>query len=143
MMTTKEMLTAVINANISDDVTAKAKAMLESAEKKNTKRTEEQSENRKANIETARVLASYMKTGVTYAASEIKVLVADELPDITTAKITAVAKVGIEEGILTAIDGYKVGGKGRAVKGYSAVAIEETTDEAETVDEATDETADE
>lgn len=128
-MTTKEMLNAVINANISEDVTKKAQEMLASAEKKNGKRSEQQSENRNANAEVAVKIANAMTENTTYAASEIKTLIADDLPDISTAKITAVCKVGVEDGILEIVDNYKVGGKGRAVKGYKRSATTENETE--------------
>lgn len=130
-MTTKEMLTAVIAANLSDEITAKAKEMLTAAEKKNTKRTAAQSENRTANIAIAQAIAAAMTEGNTYAASEIKTLIAADYPDISTAKITAVCKVATEENIFTAVSGYKVGGKGRAVKGYrlADTAVEDTTED--------------
>lgn len=114
-MTNKEFFANVINANLSDEMTAKAQALLDSAEKKNTKRSEAQTANRSANIELARSFANAMESGRTYGASEIVALMGGEL---STAKVTAVCKVGIEEKIFEVVDGYKVGGKGRAVKGY-------------------------
>lgn len=117
-MTNREFFNAVIAANLSDDMTAKARDLIAAADKKNGKRAAAQSENRTANVGIANTIAAAMTEGVTYAASEIKVLVSDVLPDISTAKITAVAKVGVAEGIFSVVDGYKVGGKGRAVKGY-------------------------
>lgn len=117
-MTNREFFNAVIAANLSDDMTAKARDLIAAADKKNGKRAAAQSENRTANVGIANTIAAAMTGGVTYAASEIKGLVSDVLPDISTAKITAVAKVGVAEGIFSVVDGYKVGGKGRAVKGY-------------------------
>ena len=69
-----------------------------------------------------------MKKNVTYAASEIVTLIAAEYPDIKTAKITPVMAVGIEEGMFTKVDDYKVGGKGRKVNDYTAVVTEDTED---------------
>lgn len=130
-MTNREFFNAVIAANLSDDMTAKARDLIAAADKKNGKRAAAQTENRNANIGIANTIAAAMAEGVTYAASEIKVLVSDVLPDISTAKITAVAKVGVTEGIFSVVDGYKVGGKGRAVKGYRLA----DTDEVDEVDE--------
>lgn len=130
-MTNREFFNAVIAANLSDDMTAKARDLIAAADKKNSKRAAAQSENRSANVGIANTIAAAMTEGVTYAASEIKVLVSDVLPDISTAKITAVAKVGVAEGIFSVVDGYKVGGKGRAVKGYRLA----DSDEVDEVDE--------
>ena len=124
-MTTKEMLTSVINGVINDEVKAKAREMLASAEKKNGKRAEQSAENRSANLAIAEVIKSKMKKNVTYAASEIVTLIAAEYPDIKTAKITTVMAVGIEEGMFTKVDDYKVGDKGRKVNGYIAVVTED------------------
>ena len=127
-MTTKEMLTKVIEGIINDEVKAKAREMLASAEKKNGKRAEQSAGNRSANLAIAEVIKSKMKKNATYAASEIVILIATEYPDIKTAKITPVMAVGIEEGMFTKIDDYKAGGKGRKVNGYTAVATEDAED---------------
>lgn len=81
-MTTKEMLTSVINGTINDEVKAKAREMLASAEKKNGKRAEQSAENRSANLAIAEVIKSKMKKNVTYAASEIVTLIAAEYPTL-------------------------------------------------------------
>ena len=130
-MTTKEMLTKVIEGTINDEVKAKAREMLASAEKKNNKRAEQSAGNRSANLAIAEVIKSKMKKNTTYSASEIVTLIATEYPDIKTAKITPVMTVGIEEGMFTKIDDYKVGGKGRKVNGYTAVVTEDTTENTE------------
>ena len=132
-MTTKEMLTAVINGTINDEVKAKAVEMLASAEKKNSKRVEQSAEIHTANLAIAKVIKSKMANR-TYGASEIVTLIADEYPDIKTAKITAVMADGIKANMFTVINDYKIGGKGRKVNGY-AKAVTETTDETETADE--------
>lgn len=122
------MLNAIINGEINDEVKAKAKEMLASAEKKNGKRAEQSAENRSANLAIAEIIKSKMKKNVTYAASKIITLIATEYPDIKTAKITPVMAVDIDEGMFTKVDDYKVGGKGRKVNGYTAVVTEDTED---------------
>ena len=124
-MTTKEMLNAVINGTINDEVKAKATEMLAAAEKKNGKRAEASAENRSANAAIATVIAAAMTEGTKYAASEILPLISAEYPDIKTAKITAVMAVGIEDGLFEVDKEYKVGGKGRKVNGYSKVTATE------------------
>ena len=129
-MTSKEMLNAVIAGNITEDVKAKAREMLASAEKKNGKRAEASAENRSANAAIAQAIADKMANR-TYAASEIVPLISADYPDIKTAKVVAVMAVGIEDGLFTKIDDYKVGGKGRKVNGYAKV-VTDTADETDT-----------
>lgn len=116
-MTNIQFYNAVIEANLSDEITEKAKHLLEVNSNKSSKRMEAQSANRTANIALAQSIAETIGKGTTFAISEI----ADSFADYTKSKLSAVCKVGVEEGIFTAIDNYKVGGKGRAVKGYTVV----------------------
>ena len=129
-MTSKEMLNAVIAGNNTEDVKAKAREMLASAEKKNGKRAEASAENRSANAAIAQAIADKMANR-TYAASEIVPLISADYPDIKTAKVVAVMAVGIEDGLFTKVDDYKVGGKGRKVNGYTKV-VTDTADETDT-----------
>lgn len=114
-MTSREFYQAVINANISDEMTAKAQSFIASLDKKLDKSAEARTENRKANIEIAQSIASKMGDR-TLAASEIATIM-----DMTTAKVSAVCRLGVEEGIFTQQDDYRVEGKGRKVKGYTPV----------------------
>lgn len=126
-ITNKVFFENVIKANLSAEMTDKAKALLATAEKKSASKAKAQTANALANLTAAKGFAALMKSGVTYAVSEIKALAKSE---DSTAKISAICKVGVENGVFTVIDGYKVGGKGRAVKGYSlAVAPAEDTED--------------
>lgn len=126
-ITNKVFFENVIKANLSAEMTDKAKALLATAEKKSASKAKAQTANALANLAAAKGFAALMKSGVTYAVSEIKALAKSE---DSTAKISAICKVGVENGVFTVIDGYKVGGKGRAVKGYSlAVAPAEDTED--------------
>ncbi len=129
-MTQKEMLTAIINGNITEEVKAKATEVLASLEKKGGKRAEQSAENRSANSAIAQAIADKMANR-TYAASEIVTLISADYPDIKTAKVVAVMAVGIEDGLFTKVDDYKVGGKGRKVNGYTKV-VTDTADETDT-----------
>ena len=51
-------------------------------------------------------------------------LIHPDYPDINKAKVSAVMAVGVEDGLFTKVDDYKVGGKGRKVCGYTKVATE-------------------
>ena len=115
-MTNKEFFKNVIEANISTEVTDKAKALLATVEKKSASKAKAQTENAKANLAIAKELISKLTEGNTYAVSEVIAITKTEL---STAKVSAVFKVAVAEGLLTVCTGYKVGGKGRAVNGYT------------------------
>lgn len=123
-MTKKDFYTAVANNTITDEVIAKAKELLakteEDASKNAKKRKEAQTESRKVNIDLARKFAEHIGNR-TLAASEIFVLCGDIEGVSSVSKVSAICRVGVEEGIFTSIDDYKVGGKGSKVKGYTPV----------------------
>lgn len=123
-MTTKEMLNAVINGEITEEVKAKANEMLAAQEKKNGKRAEASAENRSANAALAAEIVALMTDGQTLSAAEILPLIAEAHPDINKAKIAAVMAVGAEDGLITINPEYKEGGKGRKKNGYTKVAAE-------------------
>jgi len=127
-MTTKEMLTKVINGEISDEVKEKAKEVLAAQEKKNTKRTEASAENRSANAALAAEIVAVMANDTEYSAAEILPLIAATHPNITKNKIASVMAVGAEDGIVTINPEYKEGGKGRKKNGYKKVAVTEETE---------------
>ena len=131
-MTTKEMLTKVINGEISDEVKEKAKEVLAAQEKKNTKRTEASAENRSANAALAAEIVTLMANDTEYSAAEILPLIAATHPDITKNKIASVMAVGAEDGIVTINPEYKEGGKGRKKNGYKKVTVIEETETEET-----------
>ena len=123
-MTTKEMLNAVINGEITEEVKAKATEMLAAQEKKNGKRAEASTENRSANAALAAEIVALMTDGQTLSAAEILPLIAATHPGINKAKIVAVMSVGAEDGLVTINPEYKDGGKGRKKNGYCKVAAE-------------------
>ena len=129
-MTTKEMLTAVINGTINDEVKAKATEMLASAEKKNSKRAEQSAEIHTENLAIAEVIKSKMANR-TYSAGEIATLISAEYPDIKLAKITSVMSDGVKAKMFSVVNDYKENNKGRKKNGYAKV-VDETADETET-----------
>lgn len=131
-MTTKEMLTKVIDGDITEEVKAKAKETLSALEKKNTKRTEASAENRSANAALAAEIVAVMADDTEYSAAEIVPLIATTHPNITKNKIASVMAVGAEDGIVTINPEYKEGGKGRKKNGYKKVAATEETETEET-----------
>lgn len=119
-MTNKEFYQAVINLAVSDEMTAKAEHLLELTEKKNEKRAEAQTENYKANMEIFNKIAGLLNVEKTYAISEIRTALAEtEFKELSNAKLTAIFKVAAKENCVVITDNYKVGGKGRSVKGYN------------------------
>ena len=117
-MTKKEFFKAVAENNITADVIEKAKDLLAKEEKSNEKRAKAQTENRNANIKLAMEFVDRIGDR-TLAASEIFKLVKDLVDNVS--KVSAVCHVGVAEGIFSVRNDYKVGGKGKAVKGYTPI----------------------
>jgi hypothetical protein len=135
-MTKKDFFKAVAEGKMNADIQTKAKELLESAEKSNAKRSKAQTENKNKNIQLATAFAE--KIGNRWlAASEIFVLVKDMEGVTSTSKVSAVCKVGVEEGIFEVRNDYKVGGEGSKVKGYKPISItrEEEAEEEEEIEE--------
>ena len=113
-MTNREFFTAIINANLSDEMTAHAQTLLTALDTRNEKRrntkTKEQIENEahKANI--VATIADRKEVTSATIASEL---------GLTPQKVSALCRQLVEEGALTATE-VKVKGKGK-VKGYSVV----------------------
>lgn len=132
-MTYKDFYETVIKANISAEVTAKAKDALSKLSNKTASKDKAKSENTKANLAIASEFAKVMKPNTIYAVSEIKALTKSELHP---SKISAICRAAVDDGIFSVVEDYKVGGKGRAVKGYSLVVSEivENTEDTDTED---------
>ena len=120
-MTNKAFYEFVINANLNAEVTAKAKALLNSVEKKSESKSKASELNAKANLATFKELAKVLRPNVTYAISEVKAITKSEL---NSPKLSAIFREAEKAGLVNSLEGYKVGGKGRAVKGYILVASE-------------------
>jgi hypothetical protein len=137
---TKSVIESVLNGNVTlpeigvdvkfalGDYNDKVDKMIATLEKKSKKSADGTSEKAKINAELAKQIFDILPDNTTKAVSEIcGMLTADEgdkfiLPDgetvVTRSKISTIMGVGVETGLFTAVSGYKVGGKGRAVKGY-------------------------
>ena len=120
-MTNKAFYEFVINANLSAEVTEKAKTLLGSLEKKSESRSKASELNAKANLATFKELSKALRPNVTYAISEVKALTKSELHP---SKLTAIFREAEKAGLVNSLEGYKVGGKGSPVKGYILVASE-------------------
>lgn len=128
-MTYKDFYETVIKANISAEVTAKAKDALSKLSNKTASKDKAKSENTKANLAIASEFAKVMKPNTIYAVSEIKALTKSELHP---SKISAICCAAVGNGMFSVVEGYKVGGKGTPKKGYSLIVsevVEDTEDE--------------
>ena len=134
-MTYKAFYEAVIKANISAEVTEKAKDALSKLSNKTASKDKAKSENTKANLAIAAEFAKVMKPNTIYAVSEIKALTKSELHP---SKISAVCRAAVDDGMFSVVEGYKVGGKGTPKKGYSLIVSEDTedTEDTDTEDES-------
>ena len=130
-MTTKEMLNAVINGEITDEVKEKAKEMLAATEKKNTKRAEVTAGNRSANAAFAAEIVAVMADGTEYSSAELLPLISPVHPEITKNKIASVMTVAKEDGLVEINPEYKEGGKGRKKNGYKRLTAATKEVEAE------------
>ena len=106
----KDFMTAVIAANISEDITNFATAEVAKIDGKNEKRRNTATAAQKANTETVKVIAAGMSGTVTAAEVATKY-------GMTVQKASALMQMGVKSGIFTAVD-VKVKGKGK-VKGYT------------------------
>ena len=131
-MTYKAFYEAVIKANISAEVTGKAKDALSKLNGKTASKDKAKSENTKANLAIASEFAKVMKPNTIYAVSEIKALAKSELHP---SKISAVCRAAVDNGMFSVVEGYKVGGKGTPKKGYSLIVSEVVEDTEDTEDE--------
>ena len=129
-MTYKDFYETVIKANISAEVTAKAKDALSKLSNKTASKDKAKSENTKANLAIASEFAKVMKPNTIYAVSEIKALTKSELHP---SKISAICRAAVDDGMFSVVEGYKVGGKGTPKKGYSLI-VSETVEDTEDTD---------
>lgn len=124
-ITYKAFYETVIKANISAEVTDKAKDALAKLSNKTASKDKAKSENTKANLAIASEFAKVMKPNTIYAVSEIKALTKSELHP---SKISAICRAAVDDGMFSVVESYKVGGKGTPKKGYSLIVSEDTED---------------
>ncbi len=110
MMTTRELLNTVINANLSDEVTEKAQALLLQLDKRNEKRASTPSKTAIANEPIKAKIFTLLSDG-----NKIASEVATNL-EITPQKASALLRQLVESGVLYSED-VKIPKKGK-VKSY-------------------------
>jgi predicted transcriptional regulator len=125
-MTNRDFYTAVINANINDDLTAFAQSAIEKLDIKNDKRKNTLSPNQKANEEIKTEILNLLAT----APQSAKTIV-DNI-GYNTQKISALVKQLVDNGLVK-VDKAKFAGSTTKVNVYSLVEndVEETEDEVE------------
>ena len=111
-MTTREFLNAIVSANLSDEMTEKANALIASLDKRNSARKAKPSKTAVANEPIKQAIVEYLTTNGQKVASEI-----GEGLNISTQKASALCRQLVEGGVLTVND-VKVAKKG-TLKAYS------------------------
>lgn len=120
-MTQREFFNAVINANVSADVTAFAEGRIKHLDDVNANRKSKGTPTQRENeIVKANILAG-VQPNVTYTANEIGVMVG-----ISTAKASALCRQFVQAGTFTESE-VKIKGKGK-VKGYTFTIEDEPED---------------
>ena len=114
-MTTREFMTAVANANISNDVTNFAITEINKMDTKNTKRREKQSKASASNTATLETLIGVMTSEPMTAGSAAKIL------GVTPQKASAILNTGVKNGVLAV---EKVKSKSGKVNGYTKIATD-------------------
>lgn len=116
MMTTRELLNSVINANLSEEATEKAQALLAQLDKRNEKRANTPSKTAIANEPIkARIIG--LLNGTPKTAAEV-----GQTLEITPQKASALLRQLVESGSVESTE-VKVKGKGK-VKGYTLVGAD-------------------
>jgi hypothetical protein len=116
-MTQREFFNAVINANISADITAFAQERVAHLDTVNSNRKAKGTPTQRENAETMAKILDGVEYGVQYTASALA-----EMFGLSTAKASALAQKFVANGNATVAD-VKVKGKGK-VKGYTFTAPE-------------------
>ena len=99
-MNSREFYNAVIAANLSDEITNKAKALLAGVDSKNSRSRKKSAENRITNTEIGKRLFSKLDVGVPYTMDEILVRYSATVSELTSeydfkmnsSKFTAIAR---------------------------------------------------
>lgn len=110
-MTNRDFYTAVINANINDELTDFAKSEIAKLDARNDKRRNTMTKEQKANEEIKVTIVDFIGDKSDVVASDIAKGLA-----LSTQKVSALCKQMVENGVLV-VSEVKIKGKG-AVKGY-------------------------
>lgn len=131
-MTSRDFYSAVVKANISDEMTAYAFDCIKKLDERNQTRKERGTTAQRLNVIIKRAIVDALDYDTTYTASEVASMGIEGVT--STQKASALLRSMVEDGAMTAVD-VKIKGKGK-VKGYTLVKPEEdeTSDECEEVE---------
>ena len=121
-MTQRDFFTKVIEANISEELTSKAKELVAGLDKRNAQKSATQTKTQKENEILKAEMLEKLVSGNSYLAVEIA-----SIMGFSTSKATALARQLVDSGKMSVKD-VKVKGKGMQ-KSYSLVAdVDEVTE---------------
>ena len=130
MKTMREFLTAVINANVSDEITTFANKEIDKLDKKNDKKKSTMTKDQKVNAEIKTKILEFMNAELTYTSPELAKAMQEIFTEmeISTNKISALMRQLTAENKVNQIEKVKTS-KGY-VKGYvkKSAENEETTE---------------
>lgn len=129
-MTQRAFLEKVVNANISDEMTAYAMERIRHLDYVNEHRKAKGSKTQRANIGVKKAILSSLEKNTVYTASQVAEMGIEGIT--STQKASALLRQMTETGELTVTD-IKIKGKGK-VKGYSLVSPAEEVSDSSTVE---------
>lgn len=130
-MTQRMFLEMVVNANISDEMTAYAMERIKHLDDVNEHRKAKGSKTQRANAEVKKAILSSLEENTVYTASQVAEMGIEGIT--STQKASALLRQMTETGELTVTD-IKIKGKGK-VKGYSLVSPAQEISDNSTVEE--------
>lgn len=130
-MTQRTFLEMVVNANISDEMTAYAMERIKHLDDVNEHRKAKGSKTQRANAEVKKTILASLEENTVYTASQVAEMGIEGIT--STQKASALLRQMTETGELTVTD-IKIKGKGK-VKGYSLVAPAQEISDSSTVEE--------
>lgn len=130
-MTQRMFLEMVVNANISDEMTAYAKERIKHLDDVNEHRKAKGSKTQRANAEVKKAILASLEENTVYTASQVAEMGIEGIT--STQKASALLRQMTETGELTVTD-IKIKGKGK-VKGYSLVSSTQEISDNSTVEE--------
>lgn len=130
-MTQRTFLEMVVNANISDEMTAYAMERIKHLDDVNEHRKAKGSKTQRANVEVKKAILASLEENTVYTASQVAEMGIEGIT--STQKASALLRQMTETGELTVTD-IKIKGKGK-VKGYSLVSSAQEISDNSTVEE--------
>ena len=129
-MTQRTFLEMVVNANISDEMTAYAMERIKHLDDVNEHRKAKGSKTQRANVEVKKAILASLEENTVYTASQVAEMGIEGIT--STQKASALLRQMTETGELTVTD-IKIKGKGK-VKGYSLVLPAQEISDSSTVE---------